>query len=82
MAQLLVDHGTNQIQLLDIFRVVGVLKAFCQLFVYNRKRRIPILILNMINYHVVAVFANIEGAEADVGEVGALAAVTVHRIDG
>lgn len=81
MAQLLIDHGTNQIQLLDIFGVVGVLKAFGQLFIDNRKRRVPILILNMIDYHIVAVFANVEGAEADVGEVGALAAVAMHRIN-
>ena len=79
---LLVDHGAHQVQMLHVLRVVRVLQAFRQFFVDNGESLVPVLVLNVINYHIVAEFANIQGAEADVGEVRALTAVTVHRVDG
>lgn len=81
LPQFLIYHGPHQVELLDVLGLVRVLEALGELLVDYAESEVPTLVLDVVYYHIVAEFSDVEGAQADVGEVGALAVVAVHGVD-
>ena len=82
LTQFLVNHGANEIELLDVLGQVRVLQTFSKLFVDDLESLVPVLILQVNNYQVVVELSDIERTKTNIREVSSLATVTVHGVDG
>lgn len=78
LAELLMNHGAQQVELLDALCLFSICRALGQFLVDFLECSSPISCLNQVNDHVVVVLPHIQRAEANVGQIALLALLTRH----